>query len=592
MTREIQHSSGRRRQSSLPAVVPSTPPFDPELLRLRVNYFGLTAVPSTLLLTAMTGGQFGESALVAVLLGGAAGYFGPKLHRKIAPGMRVAGQALAYLGRNHSVRTRHRLLDKNWWLTGEVSIPYVPLAPVAAPGKKRQAIEQAAQRTAPAPTTTPTKKGLITWGTSVQFGKRFDPPFNQLFGRGALFTGTQGAGKSNLIALTVISAARNDIPVFLVDYKNEFYTLRDVLPNVVLCGHPSFAQHAGSPYYPLTKDDAAEFAAAIMENGWQAIFNVRSYRHDLDEMAEVLAAMLRAIVDWTLEQDDQEDGDAPRIPGLVITDEAHNMVPEKPELSALPIEAKSFKLLKKAYVDVANAGRSFGLTMIMATQRLANIAKWSVANLQIQVIMRQDLINDIERCKEYVGAEQIKVLPDLPAGKGFVKGLSKSPMLVQFDEQEARHVSKTPDLSNLKKRYHNKKRLPPGRVLSRRIEGTNEYENPHDRDSNPGRPEIKNRPNLSVVPPHTGTPEDVPEMDAQSPAERTGLVPDVFIPGPDDLLLSGVQIRLLKVFYEDCKNVRKSLQQIRDEKGQGLGSRYAKHASFILEQSGLKKRGA
>src|SRR5579885_2525920 len=79
MTREIQHSSGRRRQSSLPAVVPSTPPFDPELLRLRVNYFGLTAVPSTLLLTAMTGGQFGESALVAVLLGGAAGYFGPKL---------------------------------------------------------------------------------------------------------------------------------------------------------------------------------------------------------------------------------------------------------------------------------------------------------------------------------------------------------------------------------------------------------------------------------------------------------------------------------------------------------------------------------
>jgi hypothetical protein len=124
MTHEIQRrADGRQQPSSLPAV-PEVPSFDPELLKLRLQYFGWTTVPSTLLLTAMTGGQFGESALLAALVGGAVSYFGPNVQRAIEPALQTAGQAVAYLGRNNSGRTQHRLLDKQWWLTGEATIPY------------------------------------------------------------------------------------------------------------------------------------------------------------------------------------------------------------------------------------------------------------------------------------------------------------------------------------------------------------------------------------------------------------------------------------------------------------------------------------
>jgi hypothetical protein len=242
----------------------------------------------------------------------------------------------------------------------------------------------------------------------------------------------------------------------LIDYKNEFYTLREMHQTIISCGHPDYAERAGAPYYSVTLDNATEFANDLMEFGAQAVFNVQSYR-DLDAMAETLAAILHALVDWSLELEDEDD----RPPCLVVTDEAHNLVPERPDLSALPLDPKNFKRLKKAYVEVANMGRSFGYTLIFATQRLANIAKWAVANLQLQIVMRQDLDNDIERCEEYIGKENCKLLRDLPPGRGFVHGLSKTPMLIQFDKQEARHVSKTPNLARAQKRYkENDGRLP------------------------------------------------------------------------------------------------------------------------------------
>ncbi|GHO94804.1 hypothetical protein KSF_048520 [Reticulibacter mediterranei] len=300
------------------------------------------------------------------------------------------------------------------------------------------------------------RKGALKWGESVRFGRRFDPQFNSVFGRGLLITGTQGAGKTNLIGSTILSAARNNVPCLLVDVKDEYYPLREKHQTIISCGHPDYADEAGTPYYSVTPENAEEFAHDLMEYGAQAIFNVQSYA-DANEMAETLALILPALIDWSRGLDNEEE----RPPCLIVTDEAHNLVPEQPALSALPISKPNFQHLKTAYSMIANMGRSYGYTLVMATQRLANISKASIANLNIQIIMKQDLDKDIERCEDYIGKELCKQLRDLPTGQGFVRGLSKNPMLVQFDKQEARHVSKTPNLERAQKRYkQNADRLP------------------------------------------------------------------------------------------------------------------------------------
>lgn len=119
MSYELQPiGDGQEQPSSLPASSRA------ELLRLRLGYFSYTALPAAAILDLMTRGQLGESVAVAAFLGGAMSYWGPHFHNVLKPGLRAARQAWEYLTRNHSGKTRHRLLDKHWWLTGEASIQY------------------------------------------------------------------------------------------------------------------------------------------------------------------------------------------------------------------------------------------------------------------------------------------------------------------------------------------------------------------------------------------------------------------------------------------------------------------------------------
>jgi hypothetical protein len=58
--------------------------------------------------------------------------------------------------------------------------------------------------------------------------------------------------------------------------------------------------------------------------------------------------------------------------------------------------------------------------------------------------------------------------------------------------------------------------------------------------------------------------------------------------GPEDYILDELQIKLFCTYYEDCGNISESLARIKNEKGQGLGRRYFKHASWIVRSKGLK----
>jgi len=313
-------------------------------------------------------------------------------------------------------------------------------------------------------------------GTVGGTRQRFDPPMNALLGKGGLLAGSQGTGKSNILGLVAYSAGQCGMPLTVIDFKGEFWPLREVVPNGILAGHPSYAEMAGPGFFPLSADNAAVLAAAVMEGPFQLVVDVPSYNGDGDEVAQAIAALLHGLMDWSFKL--RRGGKEPW-PCLVVTDEAHNFLPERQRLSGLAMKrpAESFGALTSAYARMANTGRSFGYTLVMATLRLPNIAKWSIANLQVKVVLAHTERNDLDACEEETGGlvdrEEIKRLEQ---GTGIVLGLTKEPVLVHFDKQSARHVSDTPPVERVHETFQHAPRPSLSPILAQRIPGTDRYE--------------------------------------------------------------------------------------------------------------------
>lgn len=310
-------------------------------------------------------------------------------------------------------------------------------------------------------------------GGVLATGQRFEPHINAILGKGAIIAGGQDAGKSNLTGLIAACAGKCYMSLVVFDLKGEFYTLTEVVPNGVRAGHPSFAEEAGDGYYSLTVENAREFAEIIMVYGFQAIIDIPSYNGNNDEIAEVMAVLLNGLMDWSQQQAEQD-----RLPCLVITDEAHNFLPESRNLSAMRMTKDNYDLLQSAYSRMANTGRSYGYTLVMATQRIANIAKWSIANLRIKVIMAHAEKNDLDRCEEEVGKDVAnrETVKTLEQGCGIVVGFTKEPYIVKFDKQPARHVSHTPMIERSHQRHKHTEAPCLSRVLATRTPGTNRSE--------------------------------------------------------------------------------------------------------------------
>lgn len=279
-------------------------------------------------------------------------------------------------------------------------------------------------------------------GKVVSTGQRFDPHIDWFLGDGGIIAGQPGVGKSNLIGLMASNTARCGMASIVIDYKREYYTLRQIAPSFCWVGHASFAAEARESYYILNKETAAELADIIMTWRFLAVIDVPSYAGHANELAEALTALLNALMDRAQAQQETD-----RLPCLIFVDEAHNFWPEERKLSAFSTMRKeSFDALQAAHNRIVTGGRSYGYTMILATQRIANIAKWAIAPLQIKVIMRHRELNDLKRCKEDAGEADQKALTTLEPGQGIVIGLTDDPMTVQFDLQPARHVSVTPTI--------------------------------------------------------------------------------------------------------------------------------------------------
>jgi hypothetical protein len=296
---------------------------------------------------------------------------------------------------------------------------------------------------------------LFELGRVIKTRRRLDPPINALLGKGAVIMGSQGTGKSNIVGLIAQCAGNKNVgmPTLIIDYKGEFHTLCTVFTNGIIAGHPSYAQETRLGFFPLTVESAPQLAQIIMEGPFQVVLDTTTYNGDNDLVAQVIAALLHSLMDWSRAM--RRAGKDPW-PCLVITDEAHNFLPQKQTLSALAMQKpkESFGVLTSAYSRMANTGRSYGYTLVMATQRLPNIAKWAIANLQIKVVLAHAEKNDLDACEEETGGmvdrEEIKRLAQ---GTGIVIGFTKEPVIVKFDKQKAQHVSNTPKVEDVRARF-------------------------------------------------------------------------------------------------------------------------------------------
>src|SRR5579885_1288686 len=302
---------------------------------------------------------------------------------------------------------------------------------------------------------------LLHLGVVLPSGRPLRPHVNRLLGEGLFVAGNMGAGKTNLAALLAEQMGACYVPSIIFDLKREYGSLPGVLPTAIRAGHPRYAGEAGPGYYELTMDTASAFVASVMEQGFQAVVDLGSYQV-IDAMGLIIAEVIDALMAWSQEQPDEE-----RPPCFVFLDEAHHFLPERVNLTQL--DRNIHVRLQKSFFRVCNLGRSYGYTMAFCTQRIANIAKWVIANCQVKVIMRHALDIDLDRCCEEVN-KTVATREDierLAPGMGIVIGLCDRQFVAQFDRRASYHPSHTPKVDRAHLRYRDRRRMPSSGSIAR-----------------------------------------------------------------------------------------------------------------------------
>lgn len=110
-------------------------------------------------------------------------------------------------------------------------------------------------------------------------------------------------------------------------------------------------------------------------------------------------------------------------------------------------------------------------------------------------------------------------------------------------------------------------------------------------DSSSAMPSLKNwrdvSSNILSITDIMAMPEEDTNELMEPVDEGTDAMPQL---GTEDYVLSDLQIELFTAYYRDCGNIAESLSRIKNEKGQGLGRRYFKHASWIVKSKGLRRK--
>ena len=223
-----------------------------------------------------------------------------------------------------------------------------------------------------------------------------------------LVQGNSGSGKSHLLR-RLLEGSAGVVQQVIVDPEGDFVTLAPVFGHVVI---------EASDY---SEREVARFAARIREHRASVVLSLEGL--EIEAQMRCAAAFLSALFE------------APRehwYPALVVVDEAQLFAPA----AAGEVSDEARRASLAAMTNLMCRGRKRGLAGIIATQRLAKLAKNVAAEASNFLMGRTFLDIDMARAADLLGMErrQAEAIRDLERGSFLALGpaISRRPLAVKI----------------------------------------------------------------------------------------------------------------------------------------------------------------
>lgn len=240
-----------------------------------------------------------------------------------------------------------------------------------------------------------------------------------------LVQGNSGSGKSHLLR-RLLEGSAGLVQQVVIDPEGDFVTLSEAFGHVVL----DAAEHS--------EGEIARIAARIREHRASVVLNLEGL--DLDAQMRCAGGFLSALFD------------APRdhwYPALVVVDEAQMFAP----VAAGEFSEDARRSALGAMTNLMCRGRKRGLAGVIATQRLAKLAKNVAAEASNFLMGRTFLDIDMARAADLLGMDrrQAEQIRDLERGRFLALGpaVSRRPLSVKIGDVKTGARGGTPKLTPL-----------------------------------------------------------------------------------------------------------------------------------------------
>jgi hypothetical protein len=247
---------------------------------------------------------------------------------------------------------------------------------------------------------------------------------NQLMAGRCLIQGSSGAGKSATLR-HLIEECHDYLTVMIVDPEGEFGSLAD---------------HIGAATIKACDIATEGLTAAAM----RARHHRLPLHLDLTDLEPDIRITKAAAFFSGLVASPKDDWGHTV---LVAIDEAHLLAPH---LAASARDAETRRLGVATLTDLAARGRKRGISMVIATQRLAKLASSVVSELHNVLLGLNIFERDVARAGDLLGfsADRASALRTLRPGEFYALGpaLCARPILVRIAPTVTKHGGATPDL--------------------------------------------------------------------------------------------------------------------------------------------------
>ena len=255
-------------------------------------------------------------------------------------------------------------------------------------------------------------------------GKSVCVDLEELLATRLLVQGNSGSGKSHLLR-RMLERSAGQVQQIVIDPEGDFVTLSDRFGHIVVDGERTEAELAG-------------IANRIRQHRVSCVLTLEGL--DIEQQMRAAAAFLNGMFDADREY---------WYPVLVVVDEAQMFAPSV----GGDVSEDARKMSLGAMTNLMCRGRKRGLAGVIATQRLAKLAKNVAAEASNFLMGRTFLDIDMARAADLLGMDrrQAEMFRDLKRGNFVALGpaLSRRPLPIQIGAVETSARSSSPKLMPL-----------------------------------------------------------------------------------------------------------------------------------------------